>query len=91
MSVISYQLHLQPLSSLEDSGGAGNSELLMRLDPAADPPPTGPPPPPSRVTPLEHRMLLMLSSLRKLQDLGSSVPGTEGRDKYFLLPRSIRT
>lgn len=45
MSVISYQLHLQPLSSLEDSGGAGNSELLMRLDPAADPPPTGPPPP----------------------------------------------
>ena len=45
MSVISYQLHLQPLSSLEDSGGAGNSELLMRLDPAADPPPTGPPHP----------------------------------------------
>ena len=32
VSVISYQPHLQPLSSLEDSGGAENSELLMRLD-----------------------------------------------------------
>lgn len=32
MSVISYQPHLQPVSSLEDSGGAENSELLMRLD-----------------------------------------------------------
>lgn len=87
VSVISYQPHLQPLPSLEDSGGAENFGLLMRLVLLVTLPHRNTPP---RVTPLEHRVRLMLSSLRKFQGLGSSVPGTEGRDKYFLLPHSIR-
>ena len=47
MSVISYQPHLQPLSSLEDSGGAENFGLLMRLVLLVTLPPQEHPPPES--------------------------------------------
>ena len=77
------------LPSLENKGSGGlkipsfPSWLVLSGE---QPPPRSPP----RVISAEHTMLLVLLSLRNLQGLSSSVPGTRGRDQYifFLLSHS---